>query len=342
MAKSPGVTRSIAGALLALLLASGLGTAVHAQRPKPRVLRLSGDVSPIHDPAIIREGSTYYVFATNYFAGRLLPIFCSEGLRDWTFCANVFDRVPDWALDEVPGAAGIWAPDISYTNGEFRLYYSVSTFGSNRSVIGLATNTTLDPSSPEYRWVDRGRVVGSTRADDYNAIDANVAEDADGGLWLAFGSFWSGIKMRRLDRETGMVSAADTTLYSLASRPPPQSTAIEAPFIVRKDEWYYLFVSFDLCCRGVDSTYKVMVGRSRRITGPYEDKRGRPMTEGGGSRVVRGTARWRGPGHPAVLIEPSGDLLAFHAYHGVTGAPALQISTLVWEDGWPRAGKLPR
>jgi arabinan endo-1,5-alpha-L-arabinosidase len=330
--------------ILAAILVAGLGGDVRssstAAKAKPKVLRLEGDISPIHDPSIIREGATYHVFGTNEFAGKLVPMFCSEDLRRWTFCGNVFDVVPDWALEEVPGATGIWAPDISFAEGEFRLYYSVSTFGSNRSVIGLATNETLDPTSPDYRWVDRGKVVGSTREDDFNAIDPNATQDADGTWWLAFGSFWSGIKMRRLDRETGKLSELDTTLYSLASRPPPDSTAIEAPFIVRKDGFYYLFVSFDLCCRGADSTYRVMVGRSTSITGPYEDKRGRPMTQGGGSLVVKGATTWRGPGHPAVLLEPTADLLVFHAYHGVTGAPTLQISTMVWKNGWPRAGKL--
>ena len=84
-----------------------------------------------------------------------------------------------------------------------------------------------------------------------------------------------------------------------------------------------------------------MVGRSIAITGPYEDKLGRPMLEGGGSLVIRGGTAWRGPGHPAVLLEPGGDLMAFHAYSAATGAPTLQISTLAWKNGWPRAGKFP-
>jgi arabinan endo-1,5-alpha-L-arabinosidase len=310
-------------------------------RTRAEMLGLEGDISPIHDPTLIRHGRGYRLLASNRFQQRLVPMFCSEDLRRWRLCGNVFSEVPEWARAEVPGARGIWAPDVSYVRGRYRLYYSVSTFGSNRSVIGLATNRTLDPDHPDYRWVDEGKVVGSRPEDDWNAIDANLVVDADGGHWLAWGSFWGGIKMRRLEPETGKLSTRDTTLHSLASRRPQEPPSVEAPFIVRRDGHYYLFVSFDMCCRGRESTYRIMVGRSRRVTGPYLDRQGRPMMEGGGTLVLEGNAAWRGPGHPAVLLGPPRDLLAFHAYHGTTGRPALRISTMVWERGWPAVAALP-
>ena len=316
-------------------------SAIRTPKSLTELLTLEGDISPIHDPAIIREGATYYVFASNRFQGKHVPIFCSQDLRQWRFCGNVFDKVPDWALEEVPGARGIWAPDIAHVDGKFLLYYSVSTFGSNRSVIGLITNKTLDPNSPDYRWVDEGRVVGSTREDDWNAIDANLVIDGDGVMWLAFGSFWGGIKMRRLDRTTGKLSTTDGTLYTLAGRRPLEPPAIEAPFIVRNGKYYYLFVSFDFCCRGKDSTYKIMVGRSKKITGPYKDNTGKKMLEGGGTLLVGGTAGWPGAGHQAVLVDSNANLLVFHAYNGATGRPTLQISTMIWKKGWPRAASLP-
>jgi arabinan endo-1,5-alpha-L-arabinosidase len=303
-------------------------------------LPLEGDISPVHDPAIIRQGDRYHLFASNRFAGKLVPMFCSQDLRRFTLCGNVFDRIPEWALEEVPGARGIWAPDIAYLRGRYLLYYSVSTFGKNRSVIGLATNQTLDPKSPDYRWVDEGKVVGSTPDDDWNAIDPNLAVDEKGRPWLVWGSFWDGIKMRRLDPDTGKLSGSDTRLYSLASRRPQKPPAIEAPFIVRRGGYYYLFVSFDLCCRGKDSSYKIVVGRAPEITGPYRDRDGKPMLEGGGTLVLEGTQAWRGPGHQAVLSDADGDRLVFHAYDGTTGRPTLRISTMVWEEGWPRVGEL--
>jgi arabinan endo-1,5-alpha-L-arabinosidase len=97
---------------------------------------------------------------------------------------------------------------------------------------------------------------------------------------------------------------------------------------------------FDTCCRGKDSTYRTMVGRAERITGPYIDKDGQSMAQGGGTLLLEGTGGWRGPGHVAVLSDSDADLLVFHAYDGTTGRPTLQISTMVWEDGWPRVGQL--
>lgn len=329
--------------LLMPLLSATLAVASSAQgleRTAPEVLALEGDISPVHDPAIIREGATYYLFASNRFEEKLVPMFCSPDLRRWTLCGNVFDHVPDWAMQEVPGARGIWAPDISFAGGRYRLYYSVSTFGKNQSVIGLATNRTLDPRSPAYAWLDEGKVVGSTPEDDWNAIDPNLAMDEKGRPWLAWGSFWGGIKMRRVEPKTGKLSVSDRKLHSLASRRPLRPPAIEAPFIVRRNGYFYLFVSFDLCCRGKDSTYRIMVGRARKITGPYRDKEGKPMLEGGGSLLLEGTEAWRGPGHQAVLSAANADWLVFHAYDGTAGRPTLQISTMVWEDGWPRVGSL--
>jgi len=180
-----------------------------------------------------------------------------------------------------------------------------------------------------------------TKEDDFNAIDPNLATDEHGRQWLNFGSFWGGIKMRRIDADTGKLSQEDAKLYSLAARPPAPHS-IEAPFIVQHDSWYYLFVSFDFCCRGAKSTYNIVVGRSRDITGPYADASGKPMMEGGGTQLIEGTSLWRGPGHEAVLLERGGpDLMLFHAYDGTTGRPALQISTIQWENGWPRIARLP-
>jgi arabinan endo-1,5-alpha-L-arabinosidase len=312
-----------------------------SHKTQPEVFKLEGDISPIHDPAIIRQGKTYYVFATNRFADKLTPIFCSQDLRQWKFCAHVFDAVPEWALKEIPGARGIWAPDISYVNGKFLLYYSVSTFGSNQSAIGLITNRTLDPNSPNYRWVDEGMVIRSTREDDWNAIDPNLIIDDSGNMWLALGSFWSGIKMRRLDPKTGKLSPKDMTLYSLASRRPLNPPAIEAPAIVRHEKYYYLFVSFDFCCRGKNSSYKIMVGRSQKITGPYLDHAGKPLLAGGGTLLMAGSDTWRGPGGQSILPDVVADLLVFHSYNVTTGKPSLQISTIIWEDGWPQVGVLP-
>lgn len=331
--------------ICAAFSAVALAAAVMGSSRNPEVLQVSGDLEGVHDPAIIKQADTYYVFVTNGSPGNLIPIRCSQDLRNWKLCGHVFDKLPEWAAKEIPRARAPWAPDISLYNGKYHLYYAVSSFGSRDSAIGLATNQTLDPADPKYQWVDEGLVLRSYQdKDDWNAIDPNLFIENQRSVWLNWGSFWGGIKMRRVDPETGKLSAKDTTMYSLASRPraQPIGGSIEAPFLIRHGGYYYLFVSFDRCCRGVNSTYNVVVGRSRKVIGPYVDKTGKPMTEGGGSLVIEATTKnWRGPGHEAVLQERGGDYLVFHAYHGTTGRPFLQISTMVWESGWPRVGTLP-
>ncbi len=333
--------RSVVLRVISLSLAICVVGSAQSTKNQPTIIVPQGDTTPIHDPTLIRVANTYYVFATNRFNGKLVPIFCSNDLQQWKFCGNVFDAIPEWAQKEIPGTRGIWAPDISHVSGEYRLYYSISTFGSNRSAIGLSTNKTLDTNSPDYRWEDKGIVVGSKREDDFNAIDPNYIEDREGNSWLAFGSFWGGIKLRRLDKKSGKLSLSDSTIYSLASRRPLEPPAIEAPAIIRRDGYYYLFVSFDFCCKAKESTYKIAVGRSAKITGPYFDRDGKPMLQGGGTVLMQSSEAWRGPGGQSVFSDSKKDLLVFHSYNGVTGKAGLMLSPIVWEGGWPKVGSLP-
>lgn len=325
-----------------------LCTPVFSEQPKAYIL--SGDYPLAHDPSIAREGDTYYVFTTGASPdGGQLAVRCSTDLIAWKFCGHVFDQVPAWIREASPRTRDLWAPDISYFQGKYHLYYAYSTFGGNASGIALATNETLDPTSPRYHWNDEGLVLKSVQSDNFNAIDPNIVLDDKGQPWLSFGSFWSGIKMCRIDPVTGKRLAGDANLYALASRAepahpepvkpglPPDWGAIEAPFIVRHGGFYYLFVSFDLCCRGTHSTYRTMVGRSRRVAGPYVDADGKPMLEGGGTQLLAANSRWLGPGGESLLQRREGDLIVFHAYDARTGKPALQISTLTWKNGWPHA-----
>lgn len=317
---------------------------------EPHALPLRGDYPITHDPSIAYEGNTYYVFATTSNAAEgQMPIRCSHDLLEWKLCGFVFPSIPAWIHEVSPTTRELWAPDISYFQGKYHLYYAYSAFGVNTSGIALATNDTLDPLSPKYHWQDEGLVLKSTRDDNFNAIDPNIVFDKNGQPWLSFGSFWGGIKMRRIDPLTGKPSDADPMLYSLATRAmpalpdPPKPglpadwQAIEAPFVVHHGDYYYLFVSFDLCCRGTKSSYRTMVGRSQQVTGPYVDADGKPMLQGGGTQLLMANNRWLGPGGESILQRPEGDIIVFHAYDAVTGKPALQISTLTWQDGWPHA-----
>lgn len=294
-----------------------------------------GAVAGVHDPAIARVNGNYYVFST----GGGVQIRKSRDLITWERAGRVFEQLPEWAMKEVPGARGPWAPDVSFFNGRWHLYYSVSTYGSRRSCIGLATNVTLDPADANYRWVDHGMVLETRQTDDWNAIDANVVLDESGTPWLSLGSFWGGLKIVRLDASTGMPSKADGGLRPIARRPKPG--AIEAPFIIRRGEFYYLFASFDYCCKRAESTYNIRVGRSRAVVGPYVDRDGKPMLEGGGTMVVQGAGTIRGPGHNAVLQEPDRDWLVHHFYDAAdAGRPKLQVRPMTWDEaGWPVAGE---
>ncbi|HEU0066038.1 MAG TPA: arabinan endo-1,5-alpha-L-arabinosidase [Sphingomonas sp.] len=329
----------IRGALAAALVA---GVPAAAQAPAGFADRMAGDVAGVHDPAIIKGGDTYYVFSTSRGGdGGQIPIRTSKDLLTWTRAGTVMPDVPTWAKKQISATRGLWAPDISFANGQFRLYYSASSFGSNVSAIGLATSPTLDPTAPGYGWTDQGVVVSSTRASDYNAIDANAFTDADGKQWLTFGSFWTGIKMIRLDPATGKASAEDKTVYPLVRRPNPD--AVEGPFLIAHGGYHYLFASYDFCCRGVDSTYYTVVGRSKDVTGPYVDYDGKPMMKGYGQIVLHAkldpTNRWRGPGHVSILQDAGREFIAYHSYDAKNkGMPTLRIQPIGWtKDGWPVA-----
>jgi arabinan endo-1,5-alpha-L-arabinosidase len=329
------ITRRLLPALAALTLAAP------SQGQDKLNAQLSGDLV-VHDPVIIREGDTYYVFNT---IGRYVGIKTSKDLKRWTNAGAVFEAMPAWTKEAVPGTEGIWAPDISFVGGEYRLYYSVSTFGSNRSAIGLATSPTLDPNARNYGWKDRGLVVGSTPEDDFNAIDPAFLVDSQGCHWLALGSFWSGIKLFRLDPKTGK-PLAGTEPYSIARRLAPAGgpAPVEAPFLLERDGWFYLIVSYDYCCKGVNSTYYTVVGRSRKVTGPYLGKDGSELMTGGGTILIRADLqeqqRFRGPGHAGAFTDADGTTyLVYHAYdRQAEGAPTLRIAPLRWDaDGWPVA-----
>jgi arabinan endo-1,5-alpha-L-arabinosidase len=304
--------------------ASGAAGASLADYPGPG--RVTGDVL-VHDPSMVKTP-----------AGGYILIHTADGLgiktsTDRTAFRNagvVWPNGAPWTTAYTGGSRNLWAPDISYRNGRYYLYYSASSFGSSRSAIFLATSTTGASGS----WTNQGMIIETTSSSGYNAIDPNLVVDDQNVWWLSFGSFWSGIKMIRLDPATGRRSTSDTAIRALAQR-TTASGAIEAPFIYRHGGYYYLFVSFDLCCRGAQSTYRTMVGRSASITGPFVDRNGTRMTSGGGTEILAGHGSIHGPGHNAVLSDSDGDVLVYH-YYADNGSARLGINLLGWDSsGWP-------
>lgn len=303
-------------------------------------MALAAQVS-VHDPVMAKQGDTYYLYST----GPGITFYSSKDMVNWRPEGRIFAGHPA-AAKAAPGFNDhVWAPDIQHHNGKYLLYYSVSAFGKNTSAIGVTVNKTLDPRSPDYKWEDQGIVVQSVPGRDiWNAIDSNVVEDEKGTGWMAFGSFWGGIKLVKLDRD--WTRPAEPQVWStIAARERPAfvkddsggPAEIEAPFIFHKDGWYYLFVSWGLCCQKEKSTYHVVVGRSRSVAGPYLDKAGKDMAMGGGSLVVQGNAAWKALGHNSAYTFDGKDFMVLHAYETKDKyLQKLKVMEMKWDGaGWP-------
>jgi len=313
------------------LLAAALALGCGAARADSDITGGRADIS-LHDPStVVKCKDEYWVFAT----GPGIVSGHSSNLLHWVHGPPVFTNTPSWITNAVPGAHGrFWAPDVIHLGNRYLLYYAVSTWGKNRSAIGLATNATLDPSDANYHWTDQGPVIQTTSNDTFNAIDPAITLAPDGKLWLAFGSFWTGIKLVELDRATGKRVAPDSPIYSLAHH-----DKIEASYIYWRDGFYYLFVNWGQCCRGVHSTYNIRVGRCAKITGPYLDKQGVDLLHDGGTLLIGSAGTFIGPGHAGIISSGGKDWFTCHFYDGTHGGkPTLAVLPLAWDtDGWPEA-----
>jgi arabinan endo-1,5-alpha-L-arabinosidase len=335
---------TVAFGLLAMLLPQGRArgqTSAPASQPAKEDLQkiLTGFGNRnvgVHDPSpIVKCKDQYWLFTT----GANTPSFHSSDLMTWTPGPKANVNPPQWVRQAVPLNRGndFWAPDVIKVGDRYMLFFAVSSFGKNTSAIGVATNPTLDPNDPGYRWTDGGIAVQSRENDDFNALDPSAMFDRDGKLWLAFGSFWGGIRLIELDPATGKRIAPDSPMYSLA-----HWDSIEAPYLYHHGQYYYLFASMGMCCRGVNSTYFTVVGRSKDVRGPYVDMEGQHMLLGGGSTFVESDGPLIGPGQGGILEEGGKYWFSCHFYDATAqGASKLSIRPLTWsEDGWPILGKM--
>lgn len=335
---------TVAGLLTRLIMAALalLGSALLASAADP-MPTLSGNIA-IHDPSIIATDTGWASFATGVEGASDGGMPRSKSSPDgiaWTETGAISGGLPGWISQELGYVPrNIWAPSVSRHNGVTYLYYAASSFGRNDSAIGLMTSAGFDPAHPAEGWADRGMVLRSRAGDSFNAIDPFRVDTADGKAWLAFGSFWDGIRLVELDPTTGLLADPKATPAPLASR---HGGAIEAPAILEHGGHFYLFVSFDLCCRGAGSTYRTMVGRSDAIGGPYLDHDGKPMLDGNATQLLATAGRYHGPGGAEVFMAGDTAWLAFHYYDAnAGGAPRLQLAPLAWsDDGWPQVGAFP-
>lgn len=299
----------------------------------------------VHDPVMAKEDGVYHIFATGMGIQRMT----SKDRKNWQVKAMpVMTVIPKWIRDSVPGFdKHVWAPDIIRWHNKWWLAYSCSTFGKNGSAIGLLSAAKLD--SPI--WNDEGCIVASREnRDNWNAIDPNFVIDDNDTPWMVWGSFWDGIQIVRLD--TTMHVAKGEKPRTLARRYAPGTTtaepnptsahagtnAIEAPFVMKHQGYYYLFVSWDYCCRGSKSNYRVAVGRSKNVDGPYLDKRSNDMLNGGGTVLLEGDKKqYEATGHCAAYSIDGKDIFICHGYSTeMKGAPVLIQREIRWtDDGWP-------
>jgi arabinan endo-1,5-alpha-L-arabinosidase len=320
----------MAGHFIFILVLLAAGVRAAAVESIPDVL--SGQTF-VHDPStIVKSGEQFFVFAT----GPGIRVKSSPDLIHWNNEPPVFREPPAWTKNVTTNFNGyFWAPDIIRINGKYLLYYSVSAWGKQTSAIGLATNATLDTGSTNYLWKDCGEVIHSTPQAAYNTIDPSVFLDRDGKLWLAFGSYWEGIFLTELNPQTGLRLNANSPLHRLA-----WNHSIEAACLTRHDDFYYLFVNWGQCCKGTNSTYEVRVGRAEKITGPYLDRDGKKLTDGGGSPFLKTEGRFIGPGHIGILPDGATTRFSYHYYDGERrGRSHLALGRIDWTNGWPAVVK---
>lgn len=341
--------------------AVAIAPSVAAGYPPPG--RVVGDAG-VHDPSlVIRPWTISYVLASTHNQVR----FSADRIA-FESVGGYFKDPPSWTdgyyRKDEDWTRGFWAPDVSFHNGRYWLYYSVSSTGSQKSAIGLATSPTADP----YSWTDHGKVIATDWHDgvNYNAIDANLFVDEETRKWwLVFGSYWNGIQIVELDPASGMIKSGATPV-SIARRgsapatispsldnpeknPAIQANAVEGPSLFKRGPYYYLFASYGSCCPPPNPppdhrpTYHIKVGRSTSPTGPYYDS-AHPtpvaMTAGGGHLVLAAHDWVQGPGGQSVIHDPAWgghDLLVYHYYDSrLAYLSFLGINYLGWDDrGWP-------
>jgi arabinan endo-1,5-alpha-L-arabinosidase len=284
------------------------------------------DVIGIHDPSMVKVGSSYYLFSTH------ATLHAHESTDRVNFADDGFalTALPSWTNNYTNASGDLWAPDVSAHNGEYWLYYAASSLGSANSAIGLATS----PSGLPGTFVDSGAAVyTSSQCSGSNTIDPASVVDASGNAFMVFGSWSNGINIVPVNNSTGIPTGTACTQLAFHST----GTGIEGSYIYPHDGYYYLFASIDNCCDGVSSTYRIIVGRSTSVTGPYADRGGLALTSGGGTVVLSAHGNIDGPGGESLFTDTDGTVLVYHYYDGNNnGYPALGINLLGWtSDGWP-------
>ena len=309
---------------------------------------LDGNTLPVLDPSVIRQGSMYYAFSTDVAgvpSSGSLPIRCSQDKVNWTLCGSVFPAgMPAWIEQKVQGVTGLWAPDVSYFNDEYHVYYNGSTHWA-RSKPSSASQQTLRSTPPILH------TNGSTAAWCLNPKQATTSTPSI-PISLSKTPMAHNLAQLRerlerhyeqseIDPETGLRFCVKlSTRHDLAARPAVFDNAIEGASLIRHGGYYYLIVSVDHCCEPATAqdNYKQAVGRSTSPHGPFLDEAGTPMMIGGGTVLLQGDETWNAPGGGTAYVDPSSgeSLLIFHAQDlRQGGTPHVWVKPLQWTNDWP-------
>ncbi len=273
----------------------------------------------IHDPSTIVEcDGKYYTFGTG--GGGIIS---DDG---WSWHSGA----------ERPGGGA--APDAVKIGDRYLIIYGATgggLFGNHNGRILTMWNKTLDPSSPDFKYTPAIEVASSDGMEDCDAIDPSVLLDpTTGRLWASYGTYFGNIRLIELDPNTGERVKGNVE----------KDIAIdcEASALIFRDGWYYLLGTHGTCCDGVNSTYNIVVGRSRSVEGPYVDNVGRDMFHGGGRLVITAGDRVCGPGHfGRTILDEGVEIMSCHyeADFDMGGRSVLGVRPLLWKNGWPVAGE---
>ena len=290
-----------------------------------------------HDPDIIRYEDGYALATTD---NHMLMQF-SEDALNWKNGDQAMPKFSQWLYKYAPNMIDIWAPDIHYIGGEYRMYYCGSEMGIRSSGMGFMSSKEIDPTKPGYGWTDQGEVIHTVKSDSYNAIDAAVLKDLDGKVWMAFGSWGTGIHILELDESTGKVKSG-AKMKNIANR---GGAGVEGASLIEHNGKYFLFTAWDNCCKkGADlenNSYKTTVGRSNRIDGGYVDRSGKALLDGGGTILLSRYGRYYGPAGGEAFEDVNRQRFVNHYYDKNDGGNSyIQVRDIVWtEDNWPELGQ---
>ena len=277
------------------------------------------------DPTVIRaEDGTFYAYST--MRNGNVPIYKSNDMVNWEFVGGAFER------NEVPKfvpKAGIWAPDISYIEGKYVLYFSMSSWGGEWDC-GIGRAVSDSPTGP---FKDAKLLFQSKHIGVQNSIDPVIFLE-DGRKYMAWGSF-SGIYLAELT-DDGLELDDRHNLMKIAG------DAYEGTYIHYRNGYYYLFASIGACCNGLNSTYETVVGRSKSLYGPYVDKQGRKMLDNHHEVLLSGDDNVKGPGHDSQIItdDKGQDWIYYHGYDvkEPNAGRKMFLDKVVWVNGWPQIG----